>query len=412
MKDKIVIFAVAMGCLLATRLVVMSATPLFEPSEARYAAISANMARTGDFLVPRFTHKGIYQPFAGKPPLVFQASGAFCRLFGVCEFAARIVPFLSFVSLLALLFFVVWRLAGAEAGMLAAGICATSVALYAAAGFCMTDTTLALCTSGALLLYLCIRTGSARPSLRSVIGIATLLGLGMLVKGPVALALFGLPVVVDAAVNRKWKTVISIRWLLGVAIFVAISAPWFCMMENAQPGFLRYFFVNENLLRFLVHDYGDMYGGGRETFRGMALVWALVVTMPWSLFALFRPRCIGLLAMRTSFPLLASAVITAFWCLTSRVPIAYLLPVVPLFSAHLALYGARDESHRSIAWRVFPFAAAISAIVLVATLAVVLVTSPKRMPGESAKPMPHKSRYSYEFYNGPWGRGAPKELAK
>jgi hypothetical protein len=85
---------------------------------------------------------------------------------------------------------------------------------------------------------------------------------------------------------------------------------------------------------------------------------------------------------------------------------------VPLFSAHLALYGARDESYRSIAWRVFPFAAAISAIVLVATLAVVLVTSPKRMPGESAKPMPRKSRYSYEFYNGPWGLGAPKELAK
>ena len=412
MKKRIVIFAVAMGCLLASRLVVMNATPLFEPSEARYAAISANMARTGDFLVPRFTHKRIYQPFAGKPPLVFQASGVFCRLFGVCEFAVRLVPFLSFVSLLALLFFVVRRLADAEAGMLAAGICATSVALYAAAGFCMTDTPLALCSSGALLLYLRLRTGSAQPSLRSVIGIATLLGLGMLVKGPVALAIFGLPVVADAAINRKWKHILSFRWLLGVAIFVAISAPWFCMMENAQPGFIRYFFINENLLRFLVHDYGDMYGSGRETFRGMALVWALVVTMPWSLLALVRPRCMGLRALRTSFPLLASAVITAFWCLTSRVPIAYLLPVVPLFSTHLALYGARDGSCRSTSWRVFPFAAAISAIALVATLMVVLAFTPDKMPGAAAEPTARKSRYSYEFYNGPWGQGAPTEFAK
>ena len=412
MKKRIVVFAVAMGCLLATRLVVMTATPLFEPSEARYAAISANMARTGDFLVPRFTHKGTYQPFAGKPPLVFQASGVLCRLFGVCEFAVRLVPFLSFAALLAILFVVVRRLADAEAGMLAAGICATSVALYATAGFCMTDTTLALCSSGALLLYLRLRTGSEQPSLRSVIGISTLLGLGMLVKGPVALALFGLPVVADAAISRKWKHILSVRWLLGAAIFVAISAPWFCMMENAQPGFIRYFFINENLLRFLVHDYGDMYGSGRETFRGMALIWALVVTLPWSLFALFRPRCIGLNALRTSFPLLASAVITAFWCLTSRVPIAYLLPVVPLFSAHLALYVARDESCRFKAWRIFPFATAAAMTVLVATLAVVLLTSPKRMPGESAKPMPHKSRYSYEFYNGPWGQGAPAEFAK
>ena len=412
MKRRIVVFAAAMGCLLAVRLAVMTATPLFEPSEARYAAISANMARTGDFLVPRFTHKGVYQPFAGKPPLVFQASGAFCRLFGISEFAVRLFPFLSFAALLALLFVVVRQLAGAEAGMLAAGVCASSAALYAAAGFCMTDTTLALCSSGALLLYLCIRTGSAPPSWRSVVGIAAFLGLGMLAKGPVALALFGLPVAIDAAINRRWKPILSARWLLGVAIFLAISAPWFCMMENAQPGFIRYFFVNENLLRFLVHDYGDMYGGGRETFRGMALVWALVVTMPWSLIALFRPRRMGLRALRTSFPLLASAVITVFWCLTSRVPVAYLLPVVPLFSAHLALYGAGDGSNRSAAWRAFPFAAAISAIALVATLAAVLVASPKRMPGESAKPMPRKSRYSYEFYNGPWGQGAPRELAK
>ena len=184
------------------------------------------------------------------------------------------------------------------------------------------------------------------------------------------------------------------------------------MMENAQPGFIRYFFVNENLLRFLVHDYGDMYGSGRETFRGMALVWALVVTLPWSLFALLRPRSMGLHALRTSFPLLASAVITVFWCLTSRVPIAYLLPVVPLFSAHLALRAAADESGRDDAWSVFPAAAAAAATVLVAMLLAVLATAPKRMPGESAKPMPHKSRYSYEFYNGPWGQGAPTEPAK
>ena len=412
MKKRIAIFASAMTGLLAARLVVMKATPLFEPSEARYAAISANMARTGDFLVPSFTYKGTYRPFAGKPPLVFQASGMFCRIFGVSEFAARLVPFLSFAALLVLLFVVVRRLAHIETGMLAAGICSTSVAIYATAGFCMTDVPLTLCSSGALLLYLLHRNGTPQPSLRIVIGIATLLGSGMLVKGPVALALFGLPVVADAAINRKWKHILSIRWLLGAVIFVVISAPWFCMMENAQPGFVRYFFINENLLRFLVHDYGDMYGSGRETFRGMALIWALVVTMPWSLVAPFRPRCMGLHALRSSFPLLASAVITAFWCMTSRVPLAYLLPIVPLFAAHLALYGTRDEPCRSTSWRVFPFAAATSAILLVTTLMVVLAFAPDKMPGAAAEPTARKSRFSYEFYNGPWGKGAPKELAK
>ena len=40
--------ACVLAALLSVRLIVMAVSPVFEPSEARYAAISANMARTGD----------------------------------------------------------------------------------------------------------------------------------------------------------------------------------------------------------------------------------------------------------------------------------------------------------------------------------------------------------------------------
>ena len=63
--------------------------PVFEPSEARYAAISANMARTGDWFVPSFTCKDACQPFAGKPPFAFQASALSCK-------AAEEWPWISF----------------------------------------------------------------------------------------------------------------------------------------------------------------------------------------------------------------------------------------------------------------------------------------------------------------------------
>jgi 4-amino-4-deoxy-L-arabinose transferase-like glycosyltransferase len=328
------------------------------------------------------------------------------------EFAVRLAPFFSFLGLLAILFLVVRRLADAEAGMLAAGMCATSVALYATAGFCMMDVPLTFCSSGALLLYLLHRNDSPQPRPLIVCGIATLLGLGMLVKGPVALAIFGLPVLADAAINRKWQHILSLRLLPGILLFLAISTPWFYKMETAQPGFLRYFFVNENIMRFLVHDYGDRYGSGRETFRGMAAIWAVVVTLPWSLFALLRPQCMRLSALRTSFPMLAAVAITAFWCLTSRVPLAYLLPVVPLFSAHLALYGTTDETCRSVAWRALPFTTVAAAVVLAATVTVVIAITPERMPGKAARPTARHNRFSYEFYNGPWGEGAPKGDAK
>ena len=49
-------FWLILAALGAIRLALMATVPVFEPSEARYAAIAANMARTGDFTVPRFTH--------------------------------------------------------------------------------------------------------------------------------------------------------------------------------------------------------------------------------------------------------------------------------------------------------------------------------------------------------------------
>ena len=84
------IFAAALAALIVVRVAAMLVAPVFEPSEARYAAISANMARTGDWFVPSFTYKGVYQPFAGKPPFAFQASALSCKALGVSEFAVRL----------------------------------------------------------------------------------------------------------------------------------------------------------------------------------------------------------------------------------------------------------------------------------------------------------------------------------
>ena len=56
------LFILLLCALLGARLLIMATTPVFEPSEARYAAISANMARTGDWFVPSFTYEGVYPP--------------------------------------------------------------------------------------------------------------------------------------------------------------------------------------------------------------------------------------------------------------------------------------------------------------------------------------------------------------
>ena len=108
--------------LVAVRVAAMLVAPVFEPSEARYAAISANMARAGDWFVPSFTYKGVYQPFAGKPPFAFQASALSCKALGVSEFAVRLPSLVSWLALLAILYWSVRRTSSRDAAMLAVGL--------------------------------------------------------------------------------------------------------------------------------------------------------------------------------------------------------------------------------------------------------------------------------------------------
>lgn len=372
------------------RIVLMAVVPVFEPSEARYAAISANMARTGDFVTPRFTHNNEYQSFDGKPPLVFQAGGVFCRVFGTerpysLQFAVRLFPFLSAVVLLFIVRYVVTLISDRERGNLAMAVCATSAAFFAASGISMTDMTLTCCVAGALLFY---RAFIERAGVRHMLAVGALLGAGMITKGPVAIVMFGLPVFVDAIVNKRWRTLFNWRWIVfALPVFLLVAVPWFVLMEARNPGSTWYFFYNENFLRFVSHDYGDKYGAGREAFRGVSVLWAIVATLPWTPFA-WKCR-----AFRDFF-FISLASITGFWCLTSRVLVYYLFPVIPLFAAYLALYGNRNHLKR-----MFPFAALVSALVVAGALVGGMTFSDK-MLGARQEFTFKTNHYAHEFYHG------------
>lgn len=388
--------------LIALRLLIAAASPVFDTSEARYAAISANMSRTGDFVVPRFTYNNRYQSFDGKPPLLFQSAGLCHRVISPADLAVRVPVLLFTAAMLALMFFAIRRTASARRALLACGIAMTAVAYYAQTGLCMPDGMLAACVASAYLChYLLLLTKQRNWSL----GVFVALALGMLTKGPVAIVLFAGPVLLDTIANRRWQALKGYRWFCGGAIFLAIAAPWFCLMQQRTPGFLRYFFVNENLLRFLVHEYGDRYGSGRETFRGMALVWALVVTLPWSPLLAWRQfksgehpshwwRRITDGTPKNVF-VWGMIGIVGFWCLTSRVPMPYLMPIVPLFAAFFAM-SVRIATARWLA-RIFPAAAAIAVAVCIGSLVVGRLTGDK-LDGAAA---PYRlNHYSFEFYHG------------
>jgi len=368
---------------LVARMVFMAEMPLTDPSEARYGVMAANMARTGDFMEPHFIHNGKYQSFDGKPPLFFQAGGVVCKLFGQSEFAVRLPSLLAALLAVGMVFYTVSRLRNKKAALCAAVMCGTNCLFYVFAGLCMTDMLLAFCITGALCAYMLFAgtaaRGDSRPPDNKMCRIYSaaffaFLGLGMLAKGPVAIVLSGLPVFVYVCAGKRWKELRRHAWVAGPLVFLALTLPWYARMAVRDPGFLEYFFINENILRFITPEYGDRYGSGHDTFKGMALIWFLVASLPWLPLALGAGMvCRGKRMVawadfkgrpEIALPLLGCLCMTAFWCLTARALLPYLLPAPPLVAmwaaAKLDDWGALDKAWMSRALKILaPFACAV-----------------------------------------------------
>ena len=98
---------------------------LFTPDEPRVAAISAEMLRSGNVLVPTLAGK----PFLEKPPLYFLVTAASLRLFGVTAGAARLPAALFGVGTLLLVFDLGRRIRDAARGFCSLVVLVSSAGL-------------------------------------------------------------------------------------------------------------------------------------------------------------------------------------------------------------------------------------------------------------------------------------------
>ena len=137
------------------------------------------MLASGDWLVPQLA--GV--PHLDKPPLTYWAAALGFRVLGVTPFAGRLLEQLALLAT-ALLVFAFCRVRiGATAAWSAAGILLTSGLVFGSSRGLNTDLfQLLFLTAGLLALYEASRGGAGA----AVLGLA-LLGVSMLVKGPIAL---------------------------------------------------------------------------------------------------------------------------------------------------------------------------------------------------------------------------------
>lgn len=156
--------------------------PLWEEDEAAYAGISSQMAVSGDWVNPQFT----WSEYHRKVPLHFWTILASYKLLGVNEFATRLPSALAFLLLLFLIYRFVNRLYDQPTAALSALILASSFLVPNLAKIGMTDNSLLLVSTVAMLaFYQYLKT----PLLKWNLLVWLCVAVGVLIKGPPILVL-------------------------------------------------------------------------------------------------------------------------------------------------------------------------------------------------------------------------------
>ena len=237
---------------------------LLDNNEGLYAEIPREMLAANDWqhwIIPHLN--GL--PYMEKPPLLFWLTALSFSLFGMTEFAARLVPALSALGCVALLLQFGACQHRPLAGRLAALMFVSGVGVCAMARVLMFDMLLTVMLTGALMYaYRALQAQVGALRLRYQHLALTFLALAVMAKGLVAIVLFGL--VTGALLMERERSLPAFaracaQWLepWGVCVFIAIVAPWHVAASLAEPIFAWFYFINEHVLRFLgkrlPHDY-------------------------------------------------------------------------------------------------------------------------------------------------------------
>ncbi len=348
--------------------------PVFTPDEGRYSEIAREMIASGDYITPRIN--GI--PFLDKPILYYWLQTIAIHLFGIKEWALRLFPVLSSVLGCLITYICGRQLFDRRTGLIAAILLATSPLYFGNAHYANLDLELAVFVSAALCCF--ITALHQKPIRLSFLYAGYFFAaLAFLTKGLIGIVF---PIAIIGSwmlLTRQLSLIKSIHLFRGILLCFAIIFPWYFLAQKANPEFLHYFFITQQVTRFLSH----------AEFNNQAPFWfyvpiILIGFFPWTI-CLFQ----SLIRVRTEieiFLLLWIVIILVFFSIPHSKIITYILPIFPA----LSLLTARYLTHTWISHRGYTQAFLLICITINVLFLLALVQNAKYLNQDSAKPLVEK----------------------
>jgi 4-amino-4-deoxy-L-arabinose transferase-like glycosyltransferase len=243
---------------------------LLGADEPRYAQVAREMLARREWITPTLSGK----PWLEKPALYYWQAIMAYSIFGVKDWAARLPSGVDATLMVVAVYLFLRRfrpgfqLDGALMTASAAGV----IGFARAAS---TDMPLTATFTIALLAWFAWYESGSKHYL-ALFNI--FLGLATLAKGPVALFLAAVIIVVFAMAKGDYRLIWRTLWIPGILLLCTVTLPWYIAVQMRNPEFFRVFILEHNLERF-----------GTDLYHHKEPLWyylpvALLGLIPWTMF--------------------------------------------------------------------------------------------------------------------------------
>lgn len=310
--------------------------PLFTPDEGRYSEVAREMLVTHDFITPRLN--GVV--FLDKPIMYYWLQASAMKVFGINEWALRFWPALIGIWGCLSMYIGGRLLFTRRAGLLSALLLGTSVLYFGAAHYANLDLEVAVLVSSTLLFFLL---GIKKEKRLFIYTAYFFAGLAVLTKGLIGIAFPMLIVGSWVLALRRFSVLKKLALFTGPLLTFAIVLPWYILAQQANHEFFHFFFVVQQLSRFL----------STTDFNNQVAWWfyfpiVLAGFLPWTFFLL------GMLGKNLSelrqglakqdsklYLMLWAFLIFLFFSIPHSKTIGYILPVFPALALLMGQYVDR-----------------------------------------------------------------------
>lgn len=316
-------------------LLMIGARPLNIPDEGRYPEVAREMLLSGDFVTPR--NNGVV--FLDKPALYYWLQALAMALFGVEVWTIRLMPALAGALGVLATFHATRRLYSRRAAWLAAMALACQPLYFLSSQYADMNMEVGVWISVSLLAFLLADHALGRARTAWLLLMYASAGAAFLTKGLIGVVFPLMIVGAWIALRGRWRDIGRYGLAWGLPLVAAINLPWYALVQRANPEFLHYFFVYQQMDRYAASGFNNAqpWWFYLAILAGGLLPWTYL--LPGACRHLWRRwRHEGEHGRRHLLLLLWPWLIVAFFTLPESKISSYLLPAVPALAIALGVY--------------------------------------------------------------------------